>query len=328
MAQFLRQVLVQDESLAVSTTRTDDLPVNPLSMILLTVRNLNNTADLDNFSNIVALLDQISKVEILFQGSAIISGSLADLARLFGLMLNHPPMQTASSVVDNDSRSLTIPLLLGRKPYWMQECFPAVRRGELQLQITSAAAQTGIDNLVVQVETVELLGATPGRYLKATTISKTPSATGDHDVDLPIGNKLAGALLFGTSVPTGASFNASFGQLRLLLDNVEAYYAKCNWESLHGELSRKIREGVSAGTYRSRENDAVAYTQDALIDGEHAQVGFWNQYALLDFDPHGDDSYLLDTKGRARIHLRINADVADAIRIIPIELVDIAGGAA
>jgi len=41
-----------------------------------------------------------------------------------------------------------------------------------------------------------------------------------------------------------------------------------------------------------------------------------------------DDSYLLETKGRARIHLRINADVADAIRVIPLELIDVAGGSA
>jgi hypothetical protein len=326
--QFLRQVLVQDETLAVSSSRTDDLPVNPLTMILLTLRNLNNTADLDNFTNIQNLLTQLSRVEVLFQGSAIVSGSLADLARLNGILLGNPPMQTASSVVDNDARSVTVPILLGRKPYWPQECFPAVRRGELQLQLTSAAAQTGVDTLTVQIETVELLGATPSRYLKYTTIAKTPSATGDHDTDLPIGNKIAGALLFGTTVPTGAALTASFGQLRLLLDNVEAYYAKTNWESLHNEMARYIREGVSAGTYRSRENDAAAYAQDALIDGEHAQVGFWDNYAWLDFNPNGDDSYLLDTKGRARIHLRINADVADAIRILPLELVDILGPSA
>lgn len=326
--QFLRQVLVQDETLAVSTTRTDDLPVNPLSMILLTLRNLNNTADLDDFQNITALLNQISRVEVLFQGSAIISGSLADLARLYGLMLGNPPLQTESTIVDNNTRSITVPLLLGRKPFWPQECFPAVRRGELQLQTTSAAAQTGIDNLTVQIETVELLAATPARYLKATTISRTFPATGDNDVDLPIGNKIAGALLFGTTVPTGASFNSSWGQVRLMVDNVEAYYAKTNWETLHNELQRRIREGVSAGTYRSRENDAAAYAQDALTDGEHAQVGFWNNYAFLDLDPHMDNNWLLETKGRARIFLRATADTADAVRVIPLELIDVAGAAA
>lgn len=325
--QFLRQVLVQDESLAVSSVRTDDLPVNPLSMVLVTLRNLNNSATLTDFTNIQNLLTQISKLEILFQGSAIVSGSLADLARLNGILLRNPPMQTAAAIVDNDARSVTVPILLGRKPYWPDECFPAVRRGELQLQLTSAAAQTGVDTLTVQIETVELLGATPKRYMKGTTISRTFPATGDNDIDLPIGNRMAGILLFGTTVPTGAALTASWGQTRLMVDNVEAYYAKTNWETLHGELSRYIREGVSAGSYTIEENLAAAYTQFALTDGEHGQVGFWNNYAFMDFDPHRDDAWLLETAGRARIHLRTTADAADAVRMIPLELVEVGGAA-
>lgn len=324
--QFLRQVLVQDESLAVSTVRTDDLPVNPLSMILLTLRNLNDTADLDNFSNINALLNQISRVEVLFQGSAIISGSLADLARLNALLLGRVPMQTTATIVNNDARSITVPILLGRRPFWKDECFPAVRRGELQLQLTSAAAQTGIDTLTVQIETVELLGATPKQYAKYTTLSRTFPATGDNDVDLPIGNPIAGILLFGTTVPATTALTASWGQVRLLVDNSEAYYAKTNWESLHNELARRVQESVAAGTYPTRENNAACYTADALTDGEHGMVGFFNQYAYLDFDPLLDSSYLLETAGRARVHLRATADAADAVRAIPLELVSVGGG--
>lgn len=323
--EFLRQVLVQDETFAVSTTRTDDLPVNPLSMVLLTMRYLNDTADLDDYSAIAGLLAQVARVEILYKGSAIVSGSLADIARVSAVMLGRPPQQTLATIVNSDARSITVPILLGRKPYCPKECFPAVRRGELQLQLTTAAATTGIKTPTVQIETVELLGATPERFLKYTTISKTPTATGDHDVDIPIGNKIPGMLLFGTTVPAGAALTASFGQLRLLLDNVEHYYARTNWETLHNELMLRVSESVASGTYKSRENDAVGYTADALTDGEHGAIGFFNAYAYLDFDPRGDDSYLLDTAGRARIHLRINADVADAIRVLPLELIPVAG---
>jgi len=63
--------------------------------------------------------------------------------------------------------------------------------------------------------------------------------------------------------------------------------------------------------------------QNATTDDNNTNVGFFDQYALLDFDPLNDGSYLLDTAGRARVHLRINADVADAIRIIPTELIDV-----
>lgn len=323
MSRFLRQVLVQDETLAVSTLRTDDLPVNPLSAILVTVKALNDTGTLGNFSLANALINQIAKLEVLYKGSAIVSGSLADLARLYGFMLGHPPAQTSATYVDNTTRSLTIPILLGRRPFWPEECFPAVRRGELQMQITSAAAQTGVDNLSLQIETVELLDAKPTRFLKATTIAKTPTATGDHDVDLPIGNKIAHALLFGTTVPTAVSFNASIGQLRLLVDNVESYYARANWETLHNEMCRRISEGTQTSVHQHLENVAGAYAQNATTDDNNSNVGFFDQYALLDFDPLNDGSYLLETAGRARIHLRINADVADAIRIIPTELIEV-----
>ena len=323
MAKFLHQVLVQDEALAVSTQRTDDLPVNPLSMVAITLRNLNDAADLDDFTSVQNLLAQIARVEVLFKGSAIVSASLADLARLAALRLGRAPMQTASAVSNNSTRSITVPILFGRRPFWMEECFPAVRRGELQLQLTSAVAQTGIDALTLQIETLELLDATPKRFLKSTTISKTPTAAGDHDLDLPIGNPIVDTLLFGTTVPTGAALTASFGQTRLLVDNVEMNYARTNWETLHNLMQLKYQESVAAGTFPSRENDAAAYAQDALTDGEHAQVGFLDNYALLDFDPLRDDSYFLETAGKARVHLRITADVADAIRVIPTEIIDV-----
>ena len=321
--QFLRQVLVQDETLTVSTVRTDDLPVNPVSMILLTVKFLNNTGTLTNYSVIRSLLAQLAKVEVLYQGSAIISGSLADLARLSGVLVNHGPRQLRMVHTDNDIRGVTVPILLGRRPYNPKECFPAVRRGELQLQTTVAAAQTGVDTIVYQVETVELPGATPSRYLKSTTISTTPSATGDHDVDLPIGNRLAGALLFGTTNPSGASFNASIGQLRLLVDNVEAYYARTNWESLNGEIQLWSQGSIQNSDLTMLENTAGAYAQNATTDKQNVNPDFFEEYGFLNFDPMQDDQFLLDTKGRARIHLRINADVADAIRVMPVEIVDV-----
>lgn len=322
--RFLRQVLVQDETLAVSTLRSDDLPVNPLSMILVTIRSLNDTGTLGNFSLINALLNQIAKLEVLYKGSAVVSGSLADLARLNGLLIGHPPMQTSATYVDNTTRSVTIPILMGRRPFWPEECFPAVRRGELQLQLTSAAAQTGVDNLSLQIETVELLDAKPTRFLKYTTITKTPTATGDHDVDLPLGNKIAHALLFGTTVPTAASFNASIGQLRLLVDNVEHYYARTNWETLHNEMQRRVDEGSQSSVHQHLENVAGAYAQNATTDDNNSNVGFFDSYALLDFDPLNDSNWLLETAGRARVHLRITADVADAIRVIPTELIEVA----
>jgi hypothetical protein len=323
--QFLRQILIQDESQAASTVRTDDLPVNPLSAILLSAKFLNDTGTLTDYTVASALLNFISKVEVLFQGSAVVSGSLADLARLSGILLGRGPRQTETTSVNNNQRCITVPILLGRKPYWARECFPAVRRGELRLQITSGAATTGVDTCVLQAETIEILGATPSHYLKSTTIAKTPSATGDHEVDLPIGNILAGALLFGTTVPTGAAYTASIEQARLLVDNVEAYFAACNWETLQGELSLRTQANSQQSEHVHVSDVAAAYTQWQNTDLNAVNADFYNNYAYMDLDPLKDDSYLLDTKGRARIHLKINAGAADAIRIMPVELVQIQG---
>jgi hypothetical protein len=322
--KFLRSVLIQDEAQAVSVLRTDDLPVNPLSMILLTVKGLNDTGTLTDFTLVSALLGMITKVEILYKGSAIISGSLNDLARMNAILIGRGPMQVRATEVNNATRAITIPIMLGRSAYDMLECFPAVRRGELQLQITTGAAITGIDTIVLQVETVELLDAKPTRFLKYTTITKTPTATGDHDVDLPIGNKIAGALLFGTTVPVTASYDASFGQVRLLVDNVESYYARTNWETLHNGLSLRVAESPQTFVHKHISDLGAAYAQFQITAGPDSLTPWFNNYAFLDFDPRGDDQFLLETAGRARIHLRINAEAADAIRILPAELIDVA----
>lgn len=324
MQQFLRSVLAQDESVTASTTVTYDLPVNPLSHILLTLRFANETSTITNYSVLAAALAQISNIEVLFKGSAIVSGSLTDLALLSSALHGKQLQQLNMTETDNDVRAVTVAIPFGRKLYSPLECFPAVRRGELQLRLTYAAAQTGIDTLTMQIETVELPEAAPTRFLKYTTISKTPSATGDHDVDLPIGNKVAMVQLFGTSVPTGASFNASFGVSKLLIDNIESYYAKANWETLHNELMQKIGNWRYYSHYHSV-NAAGAGRENTL--GQIEDASLIDNYALLDFDPLGDDSYLLNTEGRSRVHLRVTADVADAIRIIPVEVIELTAAA-
>lgn len=327
MPRFLRSVLIQDETLTASSQRTDDLPVNPLSMILVTAKYANDTGTLTDYSAVEGLLAFVSKIEVLFQGSAIISGSLADLARLNALLIGRGPRQLNMLKTNNAVRAITVPILLGRKPYWREECFPAVRRGELQLQTTTTSAQTGLDTPILQVETVELLDAQPTRYLKATTISKTPSATGEHDVDLPIGNKLIGALLFGTTIPASASFAASIGQAQLLVDNTEAYYSRTNWESLNGELSRRAICDANSNAHIHTSDVAAAYTQFQNTDEQQLNDDFFSQHAFLDLDPNMDGEYALDTQGKARVHLRITADAADAIRVVPLELVDVQAAA-
>ncbi len=327
MATFLRSRLVQDLALVAGTNPDPtDLPVNPLSAILYTLRA--EVAAANTLASLANLLGVMTRLEVLFKSQSIISASLDDLYALAYYLLGRAPHQGRKSDAAANARVwVTVPILFGRRPYWPNEAFPAVRRGELQLAHTIAAAFTNITNVTLQVETIELLEAQPERFLKATTITKTPNATGDHDVDLPIGNPHVGALLFGTTVPVDASFNASFGQVRLLVDNVEQYYALTNWETLKtGEVFRCDADWQ--GSEGSVRTGAAAPGANELLEAYQWPTAFLRRYAYLDFDPLLDGQYFLQTEGRSRVHLRINADVADAIRVLPVEMIPVAAAGA
>lgn len=324
MPQFIRSVLSQDRAVTASTTVTFDLPVNPFLGILLTVKALNDTGALTDYALFESLLLQVGKVEIMYKGQSIVSGNLTDLAILNWILHGGQPFGGNFVKTNNDVRYLTVPIMLSRRLYDPQELFPATRKGELQLQITYAAAMPGIDNVVEQIEQIEILDVTPSRFLKYTTMTKTPSATGWHDVDLPIGNKLLGCLLFGTTVPTGASYNATIGQVKMLRDNVEYGYSMCNWESVQGELLVRSR-AWQLFSHMHRFVDAAAGEADT---GEMQELVLKLQnYGYLDYDPLRDGSYALETAGHARVNLRINQEpAADAMRCLPVELVEVSGG--
>jgi len=324
MPNLLRTRLVQDEAItAGGAVRSDDLPVNPLSVILYTIRAQVSAAN--TLASLTNLLGVISRVEVLYKGQAIVSASLNDLYAVAYYLLGNAPLQGRKSDAAANARVwITIPILFGRLPLNLKECFPAVRRGEFQLQSTPAASFTNLTLPTLQVETIELLEAAPERFLKYTTISKTPSAAGDHDVDLPIGNPFDKLILFGTTVPVDGSENASFAQLRLLLDNVEYGYAFSNWESLKGHESLWCTPDWQ-GSEGSVRTGAVAPAANELLEPYQWPTAFLRQYACLPFGLRQMDDMLLMTEGRSRVHLRITADVADAIRVLPVELLAVGG---
>ncbi|MGB7297340.1 MAG: hypothetical protein WBC70_17320 [Candidatus Aminicenantales bacterium] len=313
---FLRSVLAQEEAITASTIVTYDLPVLPLSHILLTFR-WQDGAVLGNAGNPIAdLLSFIDRIEVLLRGSSIYSLNGEDSFYMGQLITKMAPHMINVVNGATERHYLTWLIPFGRKPYNRGECFPATARGQLQLQITYAAAVGTVDTPAVIIETVELPEATPARFLKTTTLSVTPSAAGDFDLELPIGNPIVGVGLFATTVPTGASTNRSIGELRLLVDNKEMMYAKSNWESFHSEAMMRAPMMLNI--------DRHTHAQDANTDTVTGQqllgiIGR-NQYAYLDFDPLMDDTYMLETAGKSRVNLRINAEgVNDAIRAMPIE---------
>lgn len=324
---FLRARLIQNETLtAAAATRSDDLPVNPLSAILVT---LLGQADAINVAPSWSdIMGDIARLEVLYKGQSIISGSLADLAALFWHVTGRFPfLGRLSAEADEANFFCTVPILFGPRPFDKTWCFPAVRRGELQLQITPGAAFTNQNDVQLQVETIELLDGAPTRFMKYTTMSKTPTATGDHDIDLPLGNPIRGIQLFGTTVPVDGAVTTSIDQLRLLVDNVEHGYAFTNWESLKGESALfRDQPWVGAELVARLTGGAPAANDDTRA--LESPTSFLRQYAYMNYSPFDSDEYLLMTEGKGRVHLRINAGDTSAIRVMPIEQITVQGGAA
>jgi len=323
--EFLRSVLAQDEAITPSTRVTYDLPVNPLSHILFTLRFLNNTATLTDYSLVCRAFDQITNISVEFKGSAIVSMNFRDLAMYSQILLRQPIGQNNFIPNDNAARAITVVIPFGRQLFNPDECFPAVRRGDLRLVIDYAEAQTGIDTLRAQIETVELPGAAPKQFLKATTSSKTLTSGVGNDIDLPIGNPIIGILMFGTTTPILDSSIATLSKIKLLVDNVEAYYSECNWDTLHNELYRRFPWTPA--------NEAITHGYDGAATGYNEtlqQDDFYTlckNYAYLDFDPNINGAFALATEGRSRVHLRITAEKSDEARIIPVEFMQIAATA-
>lgn len=327
MARYLRTVLEQDTTVTAGAVPIEtDLGVNPISFLLLTIRVQTLTVNvLPTLENILGVF---TNVEVLFKGTSIIALSMSDLYRMVAAIWGRFPIRQNLDDDVNAVSFLTVPVPFSRVPYWMQEAFPATRRGDLELRLTVAAAFTNVTSVTLQVEQIELLDAVPERFLKYTTFSKTPTAIGEHDNDFPLGNAIVGALLFGTTVPTGTSFNASIGTVKLLVDNVENFYSLANWESIHNDFIVRAQPPWDIAGHTHLENLAGVYTQNVESGPPSDAIHEHNSYAYLDFDPIRDNTFLLETEGRGRVHLRINADVADAIRIMPIELIVLPGGEA
>lgn len=323
MPQILRTVLVPDQVISVAGVQQFDLPVNPLSVVIITVQALNDTAVAANYSQIQALFNLVTDVRIAYRGATIIGGALDDLAVMFNALSRWPTIQGQKNNTDNDVRCISVPLCFGRRPYDPMECFPATRRGDLVLSLTLATAVTGADNPVLQVETIELLEATPERFTKITTTQKTVNAIQEHDVELPIGNDLLGVLLRAAQPPTGAVRTSTIGEIAIEVDNVETIIAESRWESMRADLARRLwsrHEESHIHNVTAAPGDSSEQEQD---------FPFIDNYAYLDLDPLVDGQYALKTAGAARVNLRVESQVASATadRYLPVELVNIAQAA-
>lgn len=319
MAVFTHSIFRANVAIAADGDLVYDLPVNPISAILLNINPLNETATIGNYSFFSALLSAIDQIDISYKGASLLTASGADLAVLAMLYHRLSIWQSNAIETDNDRRSLVLPLMFGRRPYMAEECIPRTKKGELQMTITWDIADTGFDGLRMSIETIELPEAEPVHLQKVTTLTQTFAAAGQNDIDLPIGNVLRAILLFGTTSWAGATPAPTLGQLSLLKNNVQTHYSSTDWEVLRGALALARvpyppeLSHIHSGTYTTTVAGDSLEPQIVLQKAEY--------YALMDLDPTMDDTFSLETDGAGRVHVRSIAEAAELVRALPIEKV-------
>jgi hypothetical protein len=316
---FIHSILRADGAIAADGDEVLDLPVNPLSVLLIKIGPLNETGTIGNYSLWAALLGALVNVRVTHRGSAVVDASGVDLFMLALLYHRLGVWQANAVETDNDRRCLVLPVLFGRKAYLGTECFPETKKGELQATMTWDIAATGYDGLRRSVETIELPDAKPEYVQKVTTLAQTFAAVGQNDVDLPIGNVIRAILLWGTTSYAGATPAPTWGQVEVLKDNRQLGYSSSDWEVVRAVAGLRGAPFPPDFRHIHSVNAAGVGREDTL----EPEVGLSKDsyYALLDFDPTSDDEYSLDTAGAGRINVRADAEAAEAVRVLPIERV-------
>lgn len=320
MAEFIHSILRTDALVAADGDEVVDLPVNPLSVILIKISPLNDTATIADYALLKELLSAVDTIRVSHKGSAVFNMSGVDAAVMAFLYHRIAIWQSNAVENDNERRAIILPVLFGRRAYLGNECFPETRKGELQLTITWDIADSGFDGLRRSVETIELPEAAPVFVEKKTTLAQTFAATGQNDVELPIGNAIRALLLFGTTRFSGAVPAPTWAQIEVLKDNKQFGFTSTDWETSRA-IAGLLGVGFPPdGRHIHSVNAAGVGREDTL----EPQVGgsIDANYTLLSYDPLQDDSFLLETKGAGRVNVRATADTADAVRVIPIERVD------
>ena len=321
MASFIHSILSPNQLIAADGDLSYDLPVNPLSAVLLHIAPLNECTDLDTYSFIGGLLSALDNVRITHKGSAVVDACGYDLAILALVYHKLGLWQSGAENDDGFRRSLVVPVLFGRNCYMPTECFPETKKGELIMTCTWDIADTAFDGLRVSIETIELPEAAPEFVQKVTTLAQTFAAVGQNDVDLPIGNIIRALLLWGTTSYTGAAPAPTWGQLEVLKDNRQHGYTSTDWE-----VSRCIM-GLTGVPYpptftHIHDLDSVAAAEQDVREPQ-VQLTKEEYYTLLQFDPLRDDLYSLETAGSGRVNVRCDAEAANAVRVLPIEKVPV-----
>lgn len=311
--RLLVSTRVPRKSVAADGIEQFDLPVNPLSVVLITLYPLNNTGTLTDFQRVMGISGAINRASITHRGASVFSMSGRDVVASNYWRHGLIPIDGNAANTNNERRAVTVPLILGRNAFDPTSCFPASRRGELVCDLDLDVADTGYDSFEYEVNTVEILEAEPSEYERKTTLSQT-MIVGDNDVQLPIGNDLRGVMCWGTTAFGGATPAPTLGRLSLFANNEQFMF-----NGLPFEVARTLT--VLWGRQPPNEWHSHNVDSGVTTSGPYGEAygDGWENYCFLDLDPTRDDSYTLKTSDLTGLFLRVAAKTADAARFVTFE---------
>lgn len=322
--EFIQSILAHDEAVVAATVVTYDLPVNPLSHILLTIKcaRLDSAVtDSPPFMSIPAIL---ARIEVLYKGSAVYSLSGVDCMASGIFINNFETWGVNAEDIEDGEWAITLLVPLTRVLYSPMECFPASTRGELILQLTYAAASVEWDDIRMQIETVELLGASPAQFIKQTTLSATPTANVPLDIPLPIGNNISDIIIWQHQIQTTVSDVAAIDKMEILVDNINKFYPESFVETIQNMTGRMRPPPGYWGSHVHKTYVTPVVAGDPtgiVIAMDHIIMC----YLHLPFDIFKNGDYALATAGASAVLLRLDITAFGPIRIIPVEVVGSAG---
>ncbi len=325
--RFLRSIVSDFQALTASADIVPvDLPVNPISHLLLTVQGTQvaNTT-LGNYSYLDDFAAGITDLSVRHRGENIMQGSLKDLMVMNAFTTGAYPWGEKPDGDVGKVRTMTFLLSFSRRPFGHDEGFPATTRGNLRFFMTAGALPTSFSARAWALEAVELIDDTPKQFLKYTTLTRGLAATGRQRIPLPIGNDILALMMFDPTATTTDAADYAFQKVKLFKDSIEQYYVESNWESLHDYAGLR---GVAAPALMGHKHflttiAAAGYTEEQETTDQQGL----RSYAFLDFDPLKDQSYALETAGAAQLDLDMNSDVAaGTVRLMPLEMVKVPTG--
>lgn len=318
--EFVQSILAHDEAVVAGSVVTYDLPVNPLSHLFLTLKLAALDVAITDSISVADIAARLSRIEVLYKGSAVYSLSGPDCFASSLFIQGFESWGVNAVDVEDAEWALTLLVPLTRILYSPNECFPPSTRGELILQLTYAAAGADFDDITMQIETVELMGAAPTQFLKQTTLSATPTANVPLDIPLPIGNDISDLIIWQHQIQTGVSDVAALDKMEILVDNINHFYPESFIETLQNMSGRKRCPPGYWGLHTHKLIHA-AYAQGNQTAVPTPANHMVACYVHLPFDIFYNGEYALKTAGASAVLARLDVVAFGPLRIIPIEVV-------